>query len=187
MSCGIPRDNLTRYYKTVVTRGDRPFRIKSNVAFERWRANKCPRGAVNPRRLSRLSFRGNLCPFEDHLRTTPPSMPPAWLGVVWRGAVARYDCLSRVSNPYFMPILPADAPGFQRRILPFTYPACLSQPDRNDYGTARPPFAVIPSRIDSWHRTQPTVLISVSFLFEITAIARTNDLINPRSPPGKRI
>lgn len=69
----MARDFAARYYKTVVTRGDHPLRIKSNVAFERWRADRRPRGVAIPGRLSRLSVRGNLCPLEDHLRTTPPA------------------------------------------------------------------------------------------------------------------
>lgn len=137
------------------------------------RADRSPRDVAIPGRLSRLSVCGNLCPLEDHLRTTPRhrlAIAPMWRGmawhsIAWRGSAA--PIVSRVSRIHTLCQSYWRTPrAFRRRILPFTYspPAplslYLSQPDRNDYETARPPprrsliLAFIPSRIDSWHCTQ---------------------------------
>lgn len=191
---GIPRDNPARYYKTVVTRGDHPLRIKSNVAFERWRADRYPRGAAILGRLSCLSVGGNLCPLEDHLRTTLAigATIVAWRGVAWRGIAVWHDPLSRVSNLYFMPILPADAPGFQtenpsiylgRLLLSTRIEMTMEQRARHSltrvYSFPHWFVALYPAYI--------IVSISVFLPLEITVIARLNDLINPRRASGFKL
>ena len=161
-----------------------PFRIKSNVAFERWRTDRRSCSVAIPRRLSRLSFHGNLCLLEDHLRTTNTtkrlrhriaSVLPA------RCSVAQSSLACLASILYANLTGAADAPGaFRRRILPFTWPTCLSQPDRNDYGTACPPFAR--SRLFLPALIRSIVVYGFSFSSLRNHSDRENEWLNQPSP-----
>lgn len=140
------------------------------MASRQTRARARARGWRFWGRLSRLSVRGNLCPPKDHLRIT-----------------LRHRCYRRSSRIYiFMPILPADAPGLSdgESFHLLRPPASLSQPDRNDYGTARPSFAYSRLFLPALIRGILPISLGLRFLPPWNHSDRGNEWLN--HPPSHR-
>lgn len=124
--------------------------------------------------VTTVSSRKFMSPRRSPTHNTTPSVCHR-CDMVWRGCgvAARHDRLLRVSNPYFMPILLADAPGFQTE-NPSIYLARLPLSARSKWlwnsSLARVYF--FPHWfVSSLRPRSPSP-------FEIIVIARTNDLIN---------